>query len=85
MTAGIEGGDQSPGPSDEEQLCRTAAIAYVRTGGTEHLIRGGSLVTHNKARYVVLRGASGFLAVYQLMASGALQRLREWPRAIEAM
>jgi hypothetical protein len=34
--------------------------------------------------YVVLRNAHGVVAVYRVGTSGALRRLRRWPRDLEA-
>jgi hypothetical protein len=73
--------------SDAELISRALA-AYFRTIASEkgeyHDLpdRDSGVAEHEGRRYVVLRSVSGTLAVYRVRGSGALRRMKRWPREV---
>jgi hypothetical protein len=66
----------------DADLERRALAAYYRSGGTDQPSGGGFVVEHDGKLYVVLSNVRGTLAVYRVRGSGALKRLRRWPREV---
>jgi hypothetical protein len=67
------------------ELTARAFAAYFRrpTGAIiDQPARDSGPVEWQGKQYVVLRNTNGVLAVYRVRTSGALKRLRRWPRAI---
>jgi hypothetical protein len=58
--------------------------AYLRSGGTDQPANDSGVETIDGKDYVVLRNVGGVLAVYRVRTSGALKRLRRWPRDLNA-
>jgi hypothetical protein len=67
---------------DDADVGRRALAAYYRSGGTDPPAGGGDVTEHEGKLYVVLQGARGTLAVYRIRGSGALRRMKRWPREV---
>ena len=63
-------------------LCRAYA-AYFRSGGVEQPSNGSDVIVFGGKTYVVLRNRRGILALYRLLRSGQLRRLRRYPVGLE--
>jgi hypothetical protein len=72
----------------DADLTRRALAAYYRTAASDGVVAidqpagGGDVVEHDGRLYVVLRNAAGTLAVYRVRGSGALRRMKRWPREV---
>ena len=68
-----------------DDLTRRAFAAYFRGAdyGVDQPANYSGPVEYQGRKYVVLRNARGPLAVYRVRTSGALKRLRRWPRGVE--
>jgi hypothetical protein len=67
-----------------DDLTRRAFAAYYRSEGAttdQPASRSGPMEWQGK-QYVVLENVNGVLAVYRVRTSGALKRLRRWPREL---
>jgi hypothetical protein len=65
----------------DTDLTRRAFAAYFRSGGFD-VPDGADVVEHDGKLYVVLSNVSGTLAVYRVRGSGALRRMKRWPREV---
>ena len=70
-----------------DELTSRAFAAYFRSEGNRadqpaSYPESGPATWQGKS-YVVLRNINGPLAVYRVRTSGALKRLRRWPRELE--
>ena len=65
-----------------DELTGRAFAAYFRSGGVDQPGNDSGTVELEGRRYVVLRNVTGVLAVYRVRTSGALKRLRRWPREV---
>jgi hypothetical protein len=61
-----------------------AFAAYFRSGhpASPHPSNSSGVVEHDGKQYVVLHNVNGVLAVYRILTSGALKRLKRWPTEI---
>ena len=70
----------------DADLTRRALAAYFRSGAPGEILDqpadGGYLVEHDGRLYVVLSNVSRTLAVYRVRGSGALRRMKRWPREV---
>ena len=66
----------------DEDLIRAAFAAYFRTGGYDQPANSSDVHEHGDRSYVVLENGRGVLAVYRVLNSGQLKRLRRWPAAL---
>jgi hypothetical protein len=77
-------GRQEERDTDDDDLRSRAYAAYFRSGAVTIPAAAGSGVEEWQDKlYVVLRNVDGVLAVYRVRTSGALKRLRRWPKAVE--
>lgn len=69
-----------------DELTRRAFAAYFRTEGARAAQPSNlsGVEDLGDRQYVVLSNVNGILAVYRVRTSGALKRLRRWPRDLEA-
>ncbi len=65
-----------------DELTGRAFAAYFRSGGTDQPGNDSGPAELDGRQYVVLRNVNGVLAVYRVRTSGALKRLRRWPREV---
>jgi hypothetical protein len=70
----------------DADLERRALAAYFRSGSPGAILDqpagGGDVVEHDGRLYVVLSNVRGTLAVYRVRGSGALRRMKRWPREV---
>jgi hypothetical protein len=68
-----------------DEITGRAFAAYFRGGGVDQPAgeRSGPVELDGKS-YIALRNDTGILAVYRVRTTGALRRLRRWPRELEA-
>ncbi|TCT12676.1 hypothetical protein EDC22_102361 [Tepidamorphus gemmatus] len=69
-------------PSDHT---RRAIAAYFRAGGIDQPSNASGIRVANGLRYVHLFNARGTLAVYRILNSGKLRRLRRWPPTLNVV
>jgi hypothetical protein len=62
-----------------------AFVAYFRSEGAsaEQPTNPPGIVEHDGKQYVVLDNIGGILAVYRILNSGALKRMKRWPAELE--
>jgi hypothetical protein len=75
-----------PAKQEQAAMVRRAAVAFLQEqdGDAAILPQSGVMRVSDGLGYVVLRGASGVLAVYRVRPdNGALRRMKRWPAAIE--
>ena len=66
-----------------DDLTTRAFAAYFRSGGVDQPSNMSGAADWQDKQYVVLHNVNGVLAVYRVRTSGALKRLRRWPRELE--
>jgi hypothetical protein len=70
-------------PLDSKDLLRRAFAAYFRSSQSPSPAQPANdsdIETVGDKSYVVLRNVRGIIAVYRILNSGALKRLRRWPK-----
>jgi len=71
-------------PTDDEILLNRALASWFRhaQGRVCRPSDSSYVTTHDGKLYVVLLSLGGVLAVYRLLTSGALKRLKRWPKEV---
>lgn len=65
------------------ELTRRAMAAWFKAGGTEAPSGASGVKMRRGLAYVVLRGASGVLAVYRVRPdNGTLRGMKRWPASV---
>ena len=67
----------------DDKLIHRAYAAYMRSGACAPAPKASCVVEHDGLQYVALRVNDALLGVYRVTTSGALKRLRRWPKAVE--
>jgi hypothetical protein len=65
-----------------DDLTKRAFAAYFRSGGSAQPSRYSGPIAAAGKDYVVLHNVNGILAVYRVRNTGALKRLRRWPKEL---
>ena len=80
--------DMNRAASNPDLLSRAYA-AYFRSGGVDLPSNASDVIVFGGKTYAVLRSVNGILAIYRLLKSGQLRRLRRYPvgldRAVRAL
>jgi hypothetical protein len=80
--------DMNRAASNPDLLSRAYA-AYFRSGGVDLPSNASAVIVFGAKTYAVLRNVNGILAIYRLLKSGQLRRLRRYPvgldRAVRAL
>jgi hypothetical protein len=80
--------DMNRAASNPDLLSRGYA-AYFRSGGVDLPSNASDVIVFGAKTYVVVRNVLGILAIYRLLKSGQLRRLKRYPvgldRAVRAL
>ena len=74
--------DMSRDASNPDLLSRAYA-AYFRSGGKDLPSNSSDVIVFGRKTYAVLRNVNGILAIYRLLKSGQLRRLRGYPVGLD--
>ena len=74
--------DMSRAASNADLLSRAYA-AYFRSGGVDLPSNASDVIVFGGKTYAVLRSVNGILAIYRLLKSGQLRRLRRYPVGLD--
>jgi hypothetical protein len=69
----------------DEALVKKAIKAYLRSGSPDQPGKDSGIREVDGERYVVVRNTKGLMAVYLVMGSFSVQRIREWPEALNQL
>jgi hypothetical protein len=74
--------DMNRAASNPDLLSRAYA-AYFRSGGVDVPSNASDVIVFGAKTYAVLRNLHGILAIYRLLKSGQLKRLRRYPVGLD--
>ena len=74
--------DMNSAASNPDLLSRAYA-AYFRSGGVDLPSTASDVIVFGGKTYAVLRNVHGILAIYRLLKSGQLRRLRRYPVGVD--
>jgi hypothetical protein len=74
--------DMNRAASNPDLLSRAYA-AYFRSGGVDHPSNSSDAIIFGGKTYVVLCNVHGILAIYRVLNSGQLRRLRHYPAGLD--
>jgi len=71
------------GAASNPDLLSRAYAAYSRSGGVDLPSNTSDVIVFGGKTYAVLRNVNGILAIYRLLKSGQLRRLRRYPVGLD--